>query len=249
MIDRFTSVKNQHCIRHITLEHFLTFSFVTMPNTESFLGGSRPKLFYKKDVLKSFSKILENTCDGVFFFWSLCPQFFTKFLFFTKWQPFRNYERCFLFHLKSSFRAQDIPIFVFRSSPLFLLVSHCFRGWSKINFKVYGIIKCLNQNLIKHFVRYLRKEKRYGIETLSINRVLNKEHFHEKTHDIINYSSSICPFVFGKCGKEGKKSQKIEYLKNEKSFLDKIKSTFYSFWRAIIWWKNKNLIKISGHKL
>ena len=48
-------------------------------------------------------------------------------------------------------------------------------------------------------------------------------------HDIINYSTSICPFEFGKCGKEGKKSQKIEYLENEKSFLDEIKNTFHSF--------------------
>ena len=28
--------------------------------------------------------------------------------------------------------------------------------------------------------------------------------------------------------------QKIEYLENEKSFLDEIKSVFHSFWRAII---------------
>ena len=39
-------------------------------------------------------------------------------------------------------------------------------------------------------------------------------------HDIINYSSSICPFESGKCGKEGKKLQKFEYLENEESFLD-----------------------------
>ena len=39
-------------------------------------------------------------------------------------------------------------------------------------------------------------------------------------YDIINYSTDICPFESGKCGKEGKKSQKFEYLKNEKSFLD-----------------------------
>ena len=39
-------------------------------------------------------------------------------------------------------------------------------------------------------------------------------------YDIINYSTAICPFESGKCGKEGKKSQKFEYLKNEKSFLD-----------------------------
>ena len=40
-------------------------------------------------------------------------------------------------------------------------------------------------------------------------------------------------------GKEGKKLQKIEYLENEKSFLDEIKSVFLSFQRAIISWKNK----------
>ena len=48
--------------------------------------------------------------------------------------------------------------------------------------------------------------------------------------------------------KEGEKLQKFEYLENEKSFLDEIKNIFHSFWRAIIRWKNKNLIKNSGHK-
>ena len=43
----------------------------------------------------------------------------------------------------------------------------------------------------------------------------------------INYSTSICPFEFGKCGKEGKKLQKLEYFENEKSFLDEIKKTFF----------------------
>ena len=41
------------------------------------------------------------------------------------------------------------------------------------------------------------------------------------------------------------KIQKTEYLKDEKSFLDEIKSIFQSFWRAIIWWKKK-LMKIVG---
>ena len=44
--------------------------------------------------------------------------------------------------------------------------------------------------------------------------------------DIINYSTFICPFESGKCEKEGKKFQKIEYLQNEKSFLDEIKNIF-----------------------
>ena len=48
-------------------------------------------------------------------------------------------------------------------------------------------------------------------------------------YDVINYSTSICPFEFGKCGKEGKKLQKFEYLENEKSFFDEIKNIFDSF--------------------
>ena len=47
-------------------------------------------------------------------------------------------------------------------------------------------------------------------------------------HDIINYSTSICPAKSGKCGKEGKKLQKFEYLENEKSFFDEIKNVFHS---------------------
>ena len=45
-------------------------------------------------------------------------------------------------------------------------------------------------------------------------------------HDIIKYSTFVCPFESGKFGKEGKK---FAYLVNEKSFLDEIKSIFLSF--------------------
>ena len=68
-------------------------------------------------------------------------------------------------------------------------------------------------------------------------------------HDIIDYSNFICSFESGKCGKEGKKLQKNQYLKNEQSFFDEIRNIFYSFCRTIIWWKNKNLIQNSWHKL
>ena len=74
-------------------------------------------------------------------------------------------------------RYSNFCIFVF---PSFLPVSHCFRGWSKKNLQVYDIINCLNKNLIKHFLWYLEKEIRCGIETLSIDRVLNKGHFYGK---------------------------------------------------------------------
>ena len=105
---------------------------------------------------------------------------FYQILFFTKRWPFKNYEKCFLFHLKSSFRSRDIQFFLFLSSPLFLPVSHYLRSWSKINLKVYDAINCLNKMLITQFVWYLENEKRYDIEPLSIDRVLNKEHFYEK---------------------------------------------------------------------
>ena len=46
--------------------------------------------------------------------------------------------------------------------------------------------------------------------------------------------------------KEGRsETQKNKYLENEKSFLDEIKSISHSLWRAIIWRKNKNLMKIA----
>ena len=68
-------------------------------------------------------------------------------------------------------------------------------------------------------------------------------------HDI-NYSTSICPLVFGKYGKEVEKLQKIEYLENEKSFLDEIKNTLFIVFEGLSFdEKNKNLIKNSTYKL
>ena len=43
-------------------------------------------------------------------------------------------------------------------------------------------------------------------------------HLCKPTHDIINYSTSICPFESGKCGKEEEKIQKSEYLENKELF-------------------------------
>ena len=60
--------------------------------------------------------------QNVYFSLKACVRcFFIKWLFFTKWQPFKNYEKCFLFHYKNSFCSRDIQIFVFSSAPLFSL--------------------------------------------------------------------------------------------------------------------------------
>ena len=56
-----------------------------------------------------------------------------------------------------------------------------FRRWPKVNHKVYDIIIYLNKNLIKHFVLSSWEEKRYDIDALSIDRILNKEHLYEKS--------------------------------------------------------------------
>ena len=58
---------------------------------------------------------------------------------------------------------------------------------------------------------------------------ITSENLYKSIHDIINYSTSTCPFESGKCRKERKKTQKFEYLENEKSFLDDIKNIFHSF--------------------
>ena len=68
-------------------------------------------------------------------------------------------RKMFFILSKKLFCPWDIQIFVFRSSPLFLPVSHCFRAWSTVNFKVHDVINCQNKNLITHLVWHLEREK------------------------------------------------------------------------------------------
>ena len=148
-------------------------------------------------ILKILQNSLENTCDQVPFLiklqasrmllyslfrltsLKLVSAISSFFYFFHQMVAFKNCEKCFLFHLRSSFHSRDIQIFVFLSF-LFLPVGHCFTGWSKISLKVHDIINCLNKNSITHFVWYLEKEKQCDIETLSIDGVSDKEHFRRK---------------------------------------------------------------------
>ena len=109
-----------------------------------------------------------------------CVRYFlSSFYFSTNDSPSETWKM-FLFHLKSCFCSWDIQIFVFLFSCPFSPVSHCFRGWSKKNLKVYDLKNCLNKTLITYFAWYLGKEKRCGIETSPIDRELNKEPFYEK---------------------------------------------------------------------
>ena len=110
----------------------------------------------------------------------MCLIFFNKFYFLSNNSHSKTMEDGFYFILKALFALEIFNFLYFHpSSPLFLPINHCFRAWSKINLEFRDVINCLNENLIIHFAWYLEKEK-HDIETLSIDRVLNKEQFYGK---------------------------------------------------------------------
>ena len=126
-----------------------------------------------------------------------CVRYFlTNFYLSPKDSPSKTTKDIFYFIWTALF-VLEIFKFLHFHLPLFFFfcVSHCFRAWSKINLKVYDIINCLNKNLITHFVWYLEKEKSYDIETSSIDRVLNKEHFYGK-NNAENVHQKLVPHPF-----------------------------------------------------
>ena len=93
--------------------------------------------------------------------------------------PLKTVKNVFYFIWKAVLVLEIFKVLYF-CLPLFFHVSHCFRGWFKKNLEVYDLIIFLNKNLVTRFVRYLEKEIRCDIETSSIDRVLNTEHFYGK---------------------------------------------------------------------
>ena len=65
-------------------------------------------------------------------------------------------------------------------------------------------------------------------------------------HKLFHFHLSFC---ICKVWKGREKITKFWISRERKKLFDEIKNTFNSFGRAIIWSKNKNLIKNSGHKL
>ena len=78
----------------------------------------------KQDILKLSCRLLVITYLAFFnkkrsgtIFCTILKKYLSNFYFFIKLQAFKNYEKCFLFHRKSSFRSQDIQMFVIFSLP------------------------------------------------------------------------------------------------------------------------------------
>ena len=65
---------------------------------------------------------------------------------FGSWKPFKNDEKWFLFHLKSSFLSQDIQFFVLT----FGYVEKQFDQKDRVNFKIYDVTNWLTKNCNTH---------------------------------------------------------------------------------------------------
>ena len=140
-------------------------------------------------------------------------------------------------------------IFSFKPSPFYWTELSKTKGAGTSNQSLFRLWKKL-KNIPLFIIYYLTKFDHVVWSSFWVIPRTASANLCKSIDDIINYSTSICPFESGNGGKEGKKIQKFEYLENKKSFLDEIKNIFYnSFQRAIIWWKSKNLIKNSGHRL
>ena len=72
--------------------------------------------YYDEKYMKIKFKPLNKTIE-IATITKACVHYFLSFFFPTRWQPFKNYEKCLLLHLKSSFRSQDIQIFLIFSLP------------------------------------------------------------------------------------------------------------------------------------
>ena len=93
-----------------------------------------------------------------------CVRYFHQIFIFSANDSLSKTMKNAFYFIQKTLRSWDIQFFVF----LFL------------NLKVNDVINCLNKNSITHFVWYPEKEKRYDIETLSIDGVSDNEHFYRK---------------------------------------------------------------------
>ena len=103
------------------------------------------------------------------------------FYFFLQMIALQKLKNAFYFIWKALFVLEIIKFLYFTPPLFFLPVGRCFRGWSKINLSTFCLISL--------------EEKRYDIETLFVDRLLNKEHFYGKS-DAENVHQKLVPDPF-----------------------------------------------------
>ena len=114
--------------------------------------------------------------------------------------------------------------------PLFILLNNSKQPLHALNsFKTKIFWKRIIKNLSLLVIYYLTKFDGVIQSSFWVIPNIAPANLCKSIYDIINYSTSVCPFESGRSGKEQKKLQKFEYLENEKSFSDEIKKLFSQF--------------------
>ena len=133
------------------MSKILKFDF--LENKKSFWSEMKKKIFVS--WLLSFrlkKQTSKNVADTTF---KACFCYFlSNFYFSINDSLSKTMKKVFYFIWKALFILEIFNFLLLPSSPLFLPISHCSWGWSKINLKVYDIMNCLNKNLIAQFLWY-----------------------------------------------------------------------------------------------
>ena len=82
------------------------------------------------------------------------------------WKLFKNYEKCFLFHVKGFFVCKVFTI----SSWLFGHIWKWLDKKAKVIFKVYDFVDWEANNYKTHIAQYFNKWRQSGNKILSVNR-------------------------------------------------------------------------------
>ena len=139
---RINTEQNDFSILYLNIRsiNFIVGSFnLIQPNSQSLYNLSNYKSIHQ---VRNYSKGsgLSIYMKKSFNFRACVCYFLSNFYFSPIDSPSKP-SKCFLFHLKSSFRSRNIQIFVFLSSPVFFFVSHCLNGWSMKNLWCHQLSK------------------------------------------------------------------------------------------------------------
>ena len=89
---------------------------------------------------------------------------------FGNWKPFKNDDKCILFHLKISFCYQDIYFFV-------LNCRKTIYSKDKVNFKYCDVTTWETNNCNTKIAQFLKKQRQPDNEIQSVNRIKHEKNF------------------------------------------------------------------------